>query len=622
MIVYSSTKEVFQNDILSNDIENKILSSFERELGHSTSKNEVASWKNSMMYMNNVLADPEIPNNAGVAIEYKIPQTSNRIDFILTGVNKEEAKTAVLIELKQWSEAEATDKDGVVKTFVGGGIREFGHPSYQVWSYALLLESFNETIEDDDISLIPCAYLHNFEPDDSILSDFYEEYLEKAPLFLKPDAVKLREFIKQFVKKGDQNQLMYRIDNGKIRPSKNLADTLSSMLKGNQEFVMIDDQKIVYENARKLATESTVKDKNVIIVEGGPGTGKSVVSVNLLVALTSEQLVAQYVTRNAAPREVYMAKLTGALTKNHISNLFRGSGSFHSVEPNAFDALIVDEAHRLNEKSGLYGNQGENQIKELIEASKFSVFFIDEDQRVTLKDIGEKEEIRRWAEKAGAKVQEMELTSQFRCNGSDGYLAWVDNALQIRETANQTLEGIDYDFQVFDNPQELHDTIKEKNKENNKSRVVAGYCWKWISKKNPELRDIAIGDYQATWNLDKHGQSWLIQPDSVSEVGCIHTCQGLELDYVGVIIGPDLVVRDGEIITYPEERASTDRSVFGWKKFMREEPDHAKAQLEMIIKNTYRTLMTRGMKGCYLYCTDKETSEYFKSMQFCAQSDT
>ena len=277
---------------------------------------------------------------------------------------------------------------------------------------------------------------------------------------------------------------------------------------------------------------------------------------------------------------------------------------------NELDCLLVDEAHRLNEKSGMFNHLGENQIKEIIAASKCSVFFIDEDQKVTLKDIGDKDEIRFWAKRLGAEVLEIELESQFRCNGSDGYLAWLDNTLQIRKTANETLEGIDYDFRIFDDPKEMHDLIIEKNKEKNKARMLAGYCWKWISAKNPGLKDIVIGDYEATWNLASQGQSWIIHPESVTEVGCIHTSQGLEVDYVGVIIGPDLVIRDGKVVTDVSRRASTDKSVHGWKKMMKESPDDTAARLDEIIKNTYRTLMTRGQKGCYVYCTDPETSQY------------
>jgi uncharacterized protein len=393
------------------------------------------------------------------------------------------------------------------------------------------------------------------------------------------------------------------------------------LLEGNKEFTLIDDQKIVYETALKLAKESTEHNKNVLIVEGGPGTGKSVVAINLLVELTSRGDVTQYVTKNSAPREVYQIKLSGKFSKTRISNLFRSSGSFFNAEPNTFDSLIVDEAHRLNEKSGLFGNLGDNQIKEIMTAAKLSVFFIDEDQRVTIKDIGEKSEIIQWADLLGAKVHSLELASQFRCNGSEGYLAWLDNNLQIRSTANETLKKIDYDFQVFDSPFQLHQEITQKNKLNNKSRIVAGYCWNWISKNDPDKKDITIGDYSATWNLSKHGQAWIIHPESVNEVGCIHTCQGLELDYVGVIIGPDLIVRNGKIITDVTKRAPSDQSVLGIKKMLKENPDGANQIADRIIKNTYRTLMTRGMKGCYIYATDPETQEYFKHLLAKEQED-
>lgn len=611
MIVYKASKREFMSDVMQNQIADKILSSFVREVGHSTGKREIESWRNSMMYMNNIVNDPGIPEDVGIAIEYKIPQSAKRIDFIMTGINSDQKNVAVLVELKQWSEAEITDMDGLVRTFVGGRVSEHEHPSYQVWSYAALLEDFNENVQEHEVSLHPCAYLHNYKPDGVIKNDFYKKYLDLAPSFLQNDSEKLREFIKQYVKHGDKNNVMYLIDSGKLRPSKQLADNLSSMLAGNQEFVLIDDQKVVYETALKQAKEATDEVRNVIVVEGGPGTGKSVVAINLLVELTKRGMIAQYVTRNSAPRKVYEAKLTGHMSKSRVSNMFTSSGSYVTAKFGEIDTLIIDEAHRLNEKSGLYGNQGENQVKELIAASKCSIFFVDEDQRVTLSDIGTKAEIKYWAHQLKANVTEMNLASQFRCNGSDGYLAWLDNILDIRETANDSTDDLNYDLQVIDSPQKLHDIIKEKNTINNKSRVVAGYCWKWPSKKDPAAMDIIIGEYQAQWNLDKHGQAWIIQPDSVSEVGCIHTCQGLELDYVGVIIGPDLIVRKGKIITDASKRAATDKSVRGYRKMLAEHPEEAEAVGDLVVKNTYRTLMTRGMKGCYIYSTDPETQKYF-----------
>jgi hypothetical protein len=611
LIVYSSTKAKFKEDVMTNDIGTIIYDAYKYATGRNTGKSEIDSWINSLQYMDRVLNDDEIPHDAGVAIEYHLPQSSKRIDFILTGIDHNQRESAVLIELKQWQLAQITDKDAIVITQFKHGARETPHPSYQAWSYKCLLEDFNQTVQEEDIKLYPCAYLHNYEEDNVITNVFYSKHISNAPLFLKKDALKLQQFIKANVKYGDKNDIMYRIDHGKIKPSKNLADQLLSMLKGNEEFVLIDDQKVVFETANLLAKKSSEKMKKVLIVEGGPGTGKSVVAINLLVALTERRHVAKYVTRNSAPRLVYEAKLTGAFTRSRISNMFSGSGSFHAVQPNSFDCLIVDEAHRLNEKSGMFSHLGENQIKEIIKASKLSVFFIDEDQKVTLKDIGDKEEIRRWAAELKAEVTELSLESQFRCNGSDGYLAWLDNTLQIRETANETLETKDYEFRIVDNPAELHELILHKNKAKNKARMVAGYCWKWISKKNSLLKDIVIGSYKATWNLDSDGQAWIIKPNSVNEVGCIHTCQGLEVDYIGVIVGPDLVVRNGTVITQPSERASTDKSISGWRARLRENPVIANTRLDAIIKNTYRTLMTRGQKGCYVYFVDEETRQFF-----------
>ena len=617
MIIYQSNKERFIKDLISNEIHEIIEATYKLKTGHRVAKNELRSWQESMRFMGAVMDDAEIPNDAGVSIEYSIPQTSKRIDFILTGQDQANNDQVVIIELKQWESAELTDKDAIVKTRFQHGLAETSHPSYQAWSYSELLNQLNETVYTDNIHLAPCAYLHNYIEDDVIKNNFYQPYIERAPVFLKgkDEKEKLKKFIKSFVKHGDKSNLMFRIENGKIKPSKSLADSLAKMIAGNPEFIMLDEQKLVYETAIKLAKESTPTNKNVLIVQGGPGTGKSVVAVNLLVNIIQQlRLVAQYITKNAAPRAVYEAKLTGSMRKSAISNLFTGSGSFHSLEPNAFDVLVVDEAHRLNEKSGMFKNIGENQVKEIIKSSKLAIFFIDEDQKVTFSDIGSKEEIEKWANLENATVHHMALESQFRCNGSDGYLAWLDDVLGIRETANKTLDGLEYDFQILSNPNDLKELIFNKNKINNKARIVAGYCWNWISRADKSAFDISFPnfDFGMQWNLDTDGSLWIQAPDSVSEVGCIHTCQGLEVDYVGVIIGDDLIVRNGEVITNPNARAKTDKSISGFKKLLKTNPDLANKKADGIIRNTYRTLMTRGMKGCYVFCTDPETQAYFQ----------
>jgi len=618
MIVYNKTKEHFSNDVLSNNISQIVSNYIKVKTGHKISPSELRSFENSLGHMDRVLRDSNIPDDCRISIEYHIPQTSKRVDFIISGSNGTR-ENIVIIELKQWQDVSLTNKDGLVITRYKSGLSETSHPSYQAWSYAALLKSFNATIDEDNIGVHPCAYLHNYEPDTTILNDFYAYYIKKAPVFLRPDAVRLRDYIKQHLKKGDRTNILGRIDNGKIRPTKSLADSLKSMIKGNQEFIMIDDQKVVYENALDLARHSQEANKNVLIVEGGPGTGKYVVAINLLVELNRNGIMTQYVSKTSAPRDVYFEKLTSVKKKVELKSLFVGSGSFMSTPQNSLATLLIDEAHRLTERTGFL-KRGVNQIKEILNASFCSVFFIDENQRVHIDDYGESFLIEKFANELNIKVHKLQLLSQFRCNGSDGYLAWLDNLLQIRETANTSLLELDYDFdfQVFDSPKELQQLIYEKNKISNKARLVAGYCWEWKSKKDKSAMDIEFPehDFRMKWNLGDYGGKWIIEPDSVTEVGCIHTAQGLEVDYIGVIIGDDLIVRNGDVLVDPRKRAKEDRSVFGWKRRLKMEPIETKGLLRAIIKNTYRTLMTRGMKGCYVYCTDDETREYFKKQSW------
>lgn len=616
MIIYQASKSQFLHHALRDDIEDVVSRQYRSMTGHGVGPSEMQAWKHSLLEMAKVLGDDEIPDDVGVAIEYQLPQSSKRIDFVITGEDASARTKVIIVELKQWSESRRSEKDAIVWARRGGraGEREGPHPSYQAWSYAAYLQDFNAAVQDGAMTLQPCAYLHNHPRDGQIDHPHYRAHLERAPLFLARERAKLQAFIREHVRHGDRKGALYAIENGRIRPSKLLIDSVAGLLQGKPEFVLIDDQKVAHESIMVADARASQK-KQVVIVQGGPGTGKSVIAINLLGALIARKRNVRYVSKNAAPRAVYEAKLTGTFTKTRISNLFCGSGAFVNDEADTYDTLIVDEAHRLNEKSGLYRNLGDNQVKELIRAARCTVFFVDDDQRVTLLDIGHTEELRRHAHELGAEITELELSSQFRCNGSDGYLAWLDHTLDIRETANQTLDTAEYDFRVFDNPTDLHALIELKNRANNRSRVVAGYCWKWPSKKDPAAWDIdmpAIG-YRRRWNLDKDGSLWIVAPESVEQVGCIHTCQGLELDYVGVIIGPDLAYRDGRIVTDATKRASSDQSVKGLKTMLKQEPERAWALADAIVKNTYRTLLTRGMKGCYVYCTDAPLAEYLRS---------
>jgi DUF2075 family protein len=613
MLAYLGTKSDFLRD--APVIEDKVRDAVREKLNFNVGQSEYQSWRNSLgNAMSHVMRSEEIPDDAGIAIEYRLNGRRFRLDFVISGIDSQGKESLVIIELKQWTDIQYSDLEEHIRTALGGGIRDVTHPSYQVWSYKSHLELYNEYVYENGLVVEACAYLHNCKDETVINSSRYENALRLAPVFFHGEHQKVQELIAGKIRKGAGTTLLERVDQSLIRPSKQLADAVGSMLNGQEEFVLLDEQKTAFETIIRNARQVQSGGKKVLIIKGGPGTGKSVISINALAKLTSERMNVKYVTANAAPRDVFQAKLKGLVKGDSVKHLFGGSGSYTESPKDSMDVLIVDEAHRLRMKSGMFKNLGESQTKEIIHSSKLSVFFIDEAQKVTWSDVGEISRIKAYAAKLGADVEMLELTSQFRCGGSDDYMAWLDDSLGLQNVPENYFSRDKFDFKIFDSVTDLHDEIRVKNKVNNKARLVAGYCWNWVSKKVPTSFDIELeqGTYRARWNLASYGNEWIINPKSVDEVGCIHTCQGLEVDYVGVIIGDDLDVFNGKLITNPKGRAKSDKSLNGYVGERKADPERADAKADELIRNTYRTLMSRGMKGCYVYFTKPEVKEYFE----------
>jgi hypothetical protein len=612
VLAYLASKEQFLRDAPT--IEDIVAAEVKKNLNLSVGPGEYQAWKNSLgNAMSHVMLDSGIPDDAAVAVEYRLNGRKFRIDFLIAGQDRAGKESIVIVELKQWTDIDYSELRNHVRTFVGGGLRDERHPSYQAWSYASHLQMYNEYVYTNQLQVNACAYLHNCMSSEVVGAERYSEELGRAPVFIKGEIEGIRRLIRSKIKTGVDFELLRKIDASPIRPSKQLAEAVGSMLDGIEEFVLLDEQKTVLETIVNTAVKGQVEKKQVIIIKGGPGTGKSVISINALARVSSLRMNARYITPNMAPRAVFESKLRGVISGGEIHDLFSGSAAYAGVKTDSFDVLIVDEAHRLKLRSQ-YSKGGVNQIKEIIESSRTSVFFIDEAQKVTWQDIGEISSIEHFATNVGAEIQYLELHSQFRCGGSDDYMVWLDNALGVQIDNESYFSNDKFEFKIVESPTELHDLIKEKNKENNKSRVVAGYCWDWVSKKDRNKFDITFPNFgfQAEWNLESQGGEWIIKEGSIEQVGCIHTSQGLELDYVGVIVGPDLTISEHELVTDPSARAKTDRSLHGFKKEFKVNPEEATRKADELIRNTYRTLMSRGMKGCYVYFIDPVTADYFK----------
>ena len=617
MIVYNANKELFVKDVKTGVIATKILDLVKEKGLNAGQDREFAAWQNSMQFMRNIVDDKEIDDDVQIAIEYNIPQTSKRVDFIIIGSDNGNKDNIVIVELKQWSKAEVVDDDMhfSVRTYVANDERIVCYPSYQAYSYSRFMVNYSQVVQSSDIQLIPCAYLHNYLPKykQALSADIYKEWYTTAPFFIMDEVQQFNEFVKRYVtKKSSRGDLLYLIDHGRIKPTKSLQDALSTMVRGTPVFDLLDEQAVCFDMCVRTMLQC-LKDhkKRTILIQGGPGTGKSVLAVNLLMHFITATCNAAYVTKNSAPRQAFLSILSNNRAEGiaDISPLFRSPFGLSQIPSNSYDCLIVDEAHRLVKK--MYGDwMGKNQVKECIKASLLTIFMLDEDQAVTTKDIGSIQEITKWCKELGSSIimrEETKLYSQFRCNGSDAYIQFIDHLLQRgKESINVLLSELNYDFRIFDDASQMREALREKNAINNKARMVAGYCYDWNVKNHRGNIDICLpGGFQAQWNL-ANDNIWAINPHSFEQVGCIHTAQGLEFDYVGVLIGKDLTfdAETGRVITNKNAISRDDRS-----SGIRGASDD---EARRLILNTYKTLLTRGQKGCFVYCEDESLREYFK----------
>lgn len=608
MLAYNKTYDGFCQDIN----EGQIVSQIQLALNRDFSESEKRSFRVSLSSVKNALSNVEIPPKAQVGLELTVPLTNKRIDFIIAGEDNKHQKNVVIVELKQWDKVKHTDMSDVVLL----GREERVHPSWQAFSYGTTITNFNEYVEENPVNIYTCCFLHDYKTEytDEIKNKIYLEGLAKAPAFLSNEWRRFAEFIGSKIQSETDINLLYELSNGRIKPSKFLVQCLSDSLQGNDKIELIGQQRIAFSNIKREINNalSSLKRK-VILVQGGAGTGKSLIALHLLGELHRKGRTAFYVAKSSYIKESYYKMLTRNIPDyKFLRTLFRGSGDFHKENFNMdkqFDCLIVDEAHRLTEKTKVsFMFYGENQIREIIHASKVSVFFIDETQQIDIKDFGTIENIKAAAMAEGAEVIEDEkyvLKSQFRCNGSDEYINWVESVLYNR-TQDSMTQLMDYDLQLFDDLSEMHEAIKKKNMEcKNPCRMLSGDVFPWISRKDKSLVDINIDGFHAQWNKTK---AFAVDPKSIDEVGCIHTSQGMEFEYVGLIVGTDLLYRNGHVVTdYSKHPAGSGE--FKRPHQRKPKPEDA-AILDRIIRNTYKVLFTRGQKGLFLYVMDPALKTY------------
>ncbi len=643
-IVYQETLQTFIDQCLvSKNIASKVREGMFNAGYSFVMPNWETSWNNSLPEIAKVLKVSNVDKDVDVAVEYRLKNSLERLDFLIYGLGSNNKKNMVIVELKQWSQVEVTSSMNKVHTMVAKGhFEDHFHPSYQALNYAGQLKAFNEYVQNEKMGIESCSYCHYMDNGFETIMDDIKlfPFVDSSPSFLENDGEKLRTFIEKYVSKKCHN-ILYEINKARTIPSDDFASLVKEALKGNQMYTLDFSQQTALSTIVDTVRECIYYDqKKTIIVKGGAGTGKSIIAINALGQLISpkkkeNRITTMFVTVNAAPKKVlYNGLIKGKEYKaSELESLFKYPTVFANRPRNEIPCLLIDEAHRIFKMKGGVGlKSGTNMLKELINAAKVSVFFIDDNQAVTKDDYATIEIIKDLAKECRSQLimgPELELTSQYRVQGGAEYIEFIKSFLGIRNGISTYNSCNSYEFKVFDNPNEMFDAIKTKDTEsrikqsleegktsyasfNGRCRVVAGYTYEW--KSNPSIRDgvndviIEKDHFAKKWNL-RYGSglraySWADDPDSIDEIGCIHTCQGVDLDYCGVIIGKDITYENGEIVFHKEAHPKSDLAG------IRNASD---ADAKTWIENTYYVLLTRGIRGTYVYCEDDALREYLKS---------
>ncbi|MDB9755093.1 DUF2075 domain-containing protein [Winogradskyella sp.] len=420
--------------------------------------------------------------------------------------------------------------------------------------------------------------------------------------------------------------------------SKSLEEIENSELFKYSPYKSLNEDQ--YNSVLEIIEALTKKNSSKIFIKGSAGTGKTILATYLIKLLGSD--VSETSMDDFSDNEIQEINLIRAFKTKYpkaeigfvvamsslrktLQNVFRKIPELKSsmiISPSdtfkkKYDLLIVDEAHRLrqyknigwmgvfkknNRKLGL--DDTGTELDWIIANSKNQIFFYDAAQSVKPSDIPSAHFDKLLGEN---NTIEIELKSQMRSNGGNDYITFVDDLLNIKRESKSFYTPENYDLVVFDSMKDMYEQLTIKEEKHGLCRLVAGYSWPWMSdpkKKTPDLNaiDIAIDGVELQWN--KTDKDWINSESAFNEVGCIHTTQGYDLNYTGIIFG--------EEISYNKvtKQIEIDKSKYFDKNGKRGIDDID--DLKAYIINIYKTIMYRGIRGAYIYACDKNLREYFK----------
>lgn len=638
--VYANTLAGFLADHREGRLLDAVRDRYEEVFGHRADRPEVDAWRHSLPALAGVLG-AEAFQNAEIFVELFMPLDNRRCDALLTGRSEPGRDSAVVVELKQWS---AFSQSHLPEHVHAGGRQEL-HPSIQVRGYVETLRHFHSAFTDrdvEDFELGGCVFMHNMKRTSSharVLRDgnLFGSAPQDYPVFFTDEQLVLERWLARRLAAGSGRDAADRIKKGVARPSPRLLDHLVDTVQGTYEWRLLDEQRTVYWSIRQaVQVANETNTRRVIVVRGGPGTGKSVLAIQLLADAARQHWIVAHATGSKAFQTVLQARtldfseamlkrIHNAQLKKHLPvdelfTTFAEVAKLGTTDEARFELVVCDEAHRLWEHRRMKYPNGTikwltetSMIEELIRASRVTAFFLDDNQSVRSGEIGRSDRILETAAGLGIEVQSFDLSAQFRCAGSESYIAWVEHLFGHRAVNDLEWRIQDtYTVKVWSSMPALDAHLRGLLAEGARVRLIAGYCWKW-SKPDAngtlpkDLTDKRFGGWSGSW-IAKTGQfleprenrynRWANDPEAYDEVGSIYSAQGFEFDHVGVIWAEDLVWRGGKWV---HQIKNNRDGVF--KKELKEDGSDTVEKL----LNVYRVLLTRGMRSTHLFILDDET---------------
>ena len=504
MHLYQGTTQQFIADATQARLANQLSDRFFDEFRYRPAPSEVTSWRNSLGAMAHVLNLAGLTDQ-GILVELKLPLSSKRLDVLITGSNPSTGDSAVVVELKQWTEVGRSNITDCVTVDYGGRPRDHLHPSRQVAQYQRYLIDTHPAFSDGAIALDACAYLHyaQHDPTSPLYHADFATLLATNPSFTGDQLDEFASFLDQRVSGPDEGEILERVAATAFKPHKRLLDHVARVIRNEPTFVLLDEQLVAYNAILDAVGHAGTNQQNVVfLIEGGPGTGKSVIALNLVAELADRGLTTLHLTGSKAFTE-NLRKIVGGRA-GALFKYFRDTATV----TDKLDVAILDEAHRIRTISTsrftpAKARTGKAQIDDILDASRVTVFFIDDLQVVRPGEVGSTDLIRESAAKRGIEVRDFKLEAQFRANGSDSFIQWVDNTLELDRTP-QVLWSMDdeFDFRIVGNVRELERLIRLRAGEGSTARLVAGFCWPWSDPDDAGqlVPDVRVGDWAMPWN--------------------------------------------------------------------------------------------------------------------------